>query len=53
LFSRVNATYYLSVFGKVDWNFSFYGSWDTAPPSHLPSSDYGTSTGLSYTFGNR
>src|SRR4051794_24468741 len=53
LFSRVNATYYLSVFGKVDWNFSFYGSWDTQPPSHLPSSDYGTSTGLSYTFGNR
>jgi len=53
LFSRLNATYYLSVFGKVDWNFSFYGSWDTQPPSHLPSSDYGTSTGLSYTFGNR
>src|SRR4051794_39794322 len=53
LFSRLNATYYLSVFGKVDWNFSFYGSWDTQPPMHLPSSDYGTSTGLSYTFGNR
>src|SRR3954447_257829 len=53
LFSRLNATYYLSVFGKVDWNFSFYGSWDTQPPAHLPSSDYGTSTGLSYTFGNR
>jgi len=53
LFSRVNATYYLKLFGKVDWNFSFYGNWDTQPPAQLPSSDYGTSTGLSWTFGNK
>jgi hypothetical protein len=50
-FSRVNVAYYLKIFGKIDWNISFYGSWDTNPPAQLQSSDYGTSTGLSYTFG--
>ena len=53
LFAKMNASYYLKLFGKVDWNFSFYGNWDTAPPAHLPSSDYGSSTGFSYTFGNK
>jgi uncharacterized protein DUF481 len=53
LFSKVNASYYLKLFGKIDWNLSFYGNWDTQPPAHLPSSDYGTSTGLSWTFGNK
>lgn len=52
LFAKVNASYYLKVFGKIDWNLSFYGNWDTRPPANLPSSDYGTSTGLSYSFGN-
>jgi putative salt-induced outer membrane protein YdiY len=51
-FSKVNTTYYLKLFGKVDWNLSFYGNWDTQPPGRLPSSDYGTSLGLSYSFGN-
>lgn len=53
LFSKINTTYYLKLFGKVDWNFSLYGNWDTQPPAHLPSSDYGTTTGLSWTFGNK
>jgi len=53
LFSKVNASYYLKVFGKIDWNVSFFGNWDTQPPEHLQSSNYGTTTGLSYTFGNR
>jgi putative salt-induced outer membrane protein YdiY len=53
LFSKVNAAYYLKLFGKIDWNLSFYGNWDTQPPAYLPSSDYGSSTGLSYSFGNR
>jgi hypothetical protein len=52
LFSQVNASYYLKVFGKQDWNFSFYGNWDTQSPAHLSSTDYGTTTGLSWTFGN-
>ena len=53
LFAKANASYYLKVLGKFDWNFTFYGNWDTEPPQHLPSSDYGTTTGLSYTFGNK
>ena len=51
--SRVNASYYLKIFGKIDWNLSFYGDWDNQPPLHLPGGDYGSSTGLSYTFGNK
>ena len=53
LFYRTNLAYYLKLFGKVDWNFSFYGNWDTRPPPHFQGSDYGSSTGLSWTFGNR
>jgi hypothetical protein len=53
IFSKLNATYYLKLFGKIDWNLSLYGNWDTRPPAQLPSSDYGTRTGLSYTFGNK
>jgi hypothetical protein len=53
VFYRTNATYYLKLFGKVDWNLSFYGSWDTHPPPTFAGSDYGSSTGLSYTFGNK
>jgi hypothetical protein len=52
-FAKANASYYIKLFGKIDWNFSFYGNWDTKPPVHLQSSDYGTSTGLSYTFGTK
>jgi len=53
LFYKTNASYYLKLFGKVDWNLSFYGSWDTHPPPQFRGSDYGSSTGLSWTFGNR
>jgi hypothetical protein len=50
---NVNATYYLKLFSNLSWNASFYGSWDNRPPSGLSGSDYGTSSGLSWTFGNR
>jgi putative salt-induced outer membrane protein YdiY len=53
LFAKINASYYLKLFGKIDWNLSFYGNWDTQPPAHLPASDYGSSSGLSYSFGNK
>ena len=53
IFSKINATYYLKLFGKIDWDLSFYGNWDTQPPEHLSGSDYGTTTGLSWTFGNK
>jgi hypothetical protein len=53
LFYRTNLVYYLKLFGKIDLNFSFYGNWDTRPPAHFQGSDYGSSTGLSWTFGNK
>jgi hypothetical protein len=50
---NTNAVYYLKIVGDLSWNSSFYGSWDTRPPANFPKSDYGTSSGLSWTFGNR
>jgi hypothetical protein len=50
---NTNAIYYIKLVNDLSWNFSFYGSWDTRPPATLPKSDYGTSSGLSWTFGNR
>lgn len=51
-FVRANTTYYLKLFGKVDWNFSAYGNLDSRPPPQLQGSDYGSSMGFSYSFGN-
>jgi hypothetical protein len=50
---NTNASYYIKVINDLSWNFSFYGSWDSRPPATFPGSDYGTSSGLSWTFGNR
>jgi Protein of unknown function, DUF481 len=50
---NTNAVYYIKLVNDLSWNFSFYGSWDTRPPAIFPKSDYGTSSGLSLTFGNR
>jgi hypothetical protein len=48
-----NASYYQKIIGNLSWTLSFYGNWDTRPPSHLSGSDYGSSSGLSWTFGAR
>jgi hypothetical protein len=53
VFFNTNASYRIKIIGNLKWNISFYGSWDTRPPGNLPASDYGTSTGLSWTFGSR
>lgn len=53
IFFNTNASYYLKLFNNLSWNFSFYGNWDSRPPGGLSGSDYGTSSGLSWTFGNR
>jgi hypothetical protein len=52
-FIKTNLSYYLKLFGKIDWDLSFYGNWDTRPPMNFQGSDYGTSIGLRYSFGNR
>jgi len=48
---NTNATYYIKVTGNLSWNVSFYGNWDNQPPPHFVGSDYGTSSGLRWTFG--
>jgi hypothetical protein len=50
---NTNATYYIKITGNLTWNVSFYGNWDNQPPLHFVGSDYGTSSGLSWTFGMR
>jgi len=51
VFFTTNASYYIKITGNLSWNFSFYGNWDNRPPVNLPGSNYGTSSGLSWTFG--
>jgi Protein of unknown function, DUF481 len=51
--TNVNVAYYVKLWSKFTWNFSFYGNWDNRPPPGFSSSDYGTSSGINYRFGNR
>jgi Protein of unknown function, DUF481 len=48
---NLNAAYYIKITSNLSWNISFYGNWDNQPPPHFVGSDYGTSSGLSWTFG--
>jgi hypothetical protein len=48
---NTNATYYIKLFSNLSWNMSFYDNWDSRPPPGFSGSDYGTSSGLSWTFG--
>ena len=50
---NMNATYYVKLTGSLSWNVSIYGNWDNRPPNTLSGSDYGSSSGLSWTFGNK
>jgi Protein of unknown function, DUF481 len=50
---NTNASYYLKLFRDLSWNVSFYGNWDNRPPHNFAGSDYGTSSGLKWTFGNQ
>ena len=43
----------LKFYGNFTWNVSFYGNWDSRPPANFSGSDYGSTTGLSWTFGNK
>jgi Protein of unknown function, DUF481 len=53
VFFNTNMTYYVKLFRHLTWNVSFYGNWDNQPPSHFSGSDYGTSSGIGWKFGNR
>jgi hypothetical protein len=48
---NTNASYYVKLFSNLKWNVSFYGNWDNRPPAGFSGSDYGSSSGLSWTFG--
>ena len=48
---NTDVTYYIKIFGNLRWDVSFYGNWDNQPPPGFSGSDYGTSSGLSWTFG--
>jgi hypothetical protein len=48
---NTDASYYIKIIGNLKWNISFYGNWDSRPPPGLSGSDYGTSSGLTWTFG--
>lgn len=50
---ETNASYYLKLFKNLNWNLSFYGNWDTRPPTSFAGADYGYSLGLKWTFGFR
>lgn len=46
-----NASYYVKLWGQLNWNFTFYANWDNRPPQGFAQSDYGASSGLSISFG--
>jgi len=49
---NMDASYYIKIFSNLKWNISLYGNWDNRPPpTGYSSSDYGSSSGLSWTFG--
>jgi len=52
VYFSTNASYYIKITGNLSWNVSLYASFDNRPPANLPGSDYGTSSGLSWTFGS-
>lgn len=51
IFFDTNASYYIKLISNLSWNVSFYGNWDNRPPPGFSGSDYGTTSGLSWTFG--
>jgi hypothetical protein len=50
---NLNFSYYVKLWRNLNWNISLYGNWDNRPPPGFSGSDYGTSSGLSWKFGNR
>jgi uncharacterized protein DUF481 len=49
---NLNVAYYVKLWSNLTWNISMYGNWDNRPPTGFSGSNYGSSSGLSWTFGN-
>jgi len=45
-----NTAYSIQVINNLWFKFSFYGNWDNRPPPNFSGSDYGVSSGVSYSF---
>lgn len=50
---NLNASCYFKIWSNLKWNFTVYGNWDNRPPPGLVGSDYGSTSGLTWTFGSR
>jgi len=48
---HTKASYYIKLFRNLKWNISFYGNWDNQPLPGFSGSDYGTSVGVTWTYG--
>jgi hypothetical protein len=48
--SYVNTAYSVQIVSNLWIKFSFYGNWDNRPPAAFSGSDYGASTGVSWSF---
>jgi putative salt-induced outer membrane protein YdiY len=48
---NTNASYYIKIVSNLKWSVSFYGNWDNRAPPGFSGSDYGTSSGLTWSFG--
>jgi hypothetical protein len=53
VYFATDVSYYVKLWADIKWNTSFYGNWDTRPPANFSGSDYGISSGLGWTFGNK
>lgn len=53
VYFKLNQSFNIKLFRNLTWNISVYGNWDNRPPDGLSGSDFGTSTGLGWKFGNR
>jgi hypothetical protein len=53
VYITTKSSFFVKLFGKLSWNVTSYGNWDTRAPVHFSGSDYGTTSGLSLSFGNR
>jgi putative salt-induced outer membrane protein YdiY len=48
--SYLNSAYSIQVINNLWFKFSFYGNWDNRPPKAFSGSDYGVSSGITYSF---
>jgi hypothetical protein len=53
VYFNLNSSYYVKLWGKLNWNFTVYGNWDNHPPPGFVGSDYGASSGFSISFGGQ